>query len=308
MKYQIMMGILFTLLGKRKVSARYLAEKYEVSERSIYRYIDELCIANVPIMIERGRKGGIYISDTYRLPANFLTEDEYNAAISALDGLNVELNDKDIESAVEKLKSQLKTDKKSLTITGNFIIDSGSWGDTNFFTEKIKVIQDGIEESRLLEIDYRSLKGENTTRQIEPHVLVLKQNIWYVYAFCHLKNEFRLFKVGRIRKILLTDKRFKKADIKKEDIPLNFWRDEDNGTVDVRFEIDNETLPVAEEWLGADNVISKDGKNVCEVNLPYDGTLISKIISMGSGLKVVYPEEIRQKVSEEVKKILNNYS
>lgn len=72
MKYQIMIKILMLLLSRRKVCAREIAERYEISVRSVYRYIEELCVAGIPIDVARGRYGGLTIADTYRLPVGYL--------------------------------------------------------------------------------------------------------------------------------------------------------------------------------------------------------------------------------------------
>lgn len=306
MKYQIMIGILYTLLMKKKVSAKYLSEKFEVSERSIYRYVDELSIAGVPVYSERGRNGGIYIPDTYRLPDNFMTENEYSAAINALEGINGELKDKNLSSAIDKLKMQVKNERKDLSLNGNFIIDSGTWGDTNSFPEKLKVIQKAAENNVSVEIQYRSRTGEDSTRIIDPHVLVLKQNIWYVYAYCHARENFRLFKIGRIRSITLTDRKFKRREFDREDIPLKFWHDEKT-LVNAVFRISPEALPYAEEWLGADNIKKRKDGYFCEAELPYDDVLISKILGIGHGFEVTEPKTLRDKVTEEIKKLLYSY-
>ena len=78
MKFTILVEMLFDLLAKRKVTARYFAEKYEISERTVYRYLDCLSLS-VPVYVKRGREGGICISDSYKLPAGFMTKEEYEA-------------------------------------------------------------------------------------------------------------------------------------------------------------------------------------------------------------------------------------
>ena len=90
MKYEILTDILFELLSKRKVTARYLAEKHATSERTIYRYLDILAVS-VPLQIQRGRNGGVFISDSYKLPVNFMTKEEYGAAIEALGAMYSQL-------------------------------------------------------------------------------------------------------------------------------------------------------------------------------------------------------------------------
>ena len=111
MKFQIMIGILFTLLSRRKVSAAYLASKYGVSVRSVYRYVDEMTIAGVPIDVARGANGGIYISDAYKLPRGFLTKEEYGRAMDAMLAMFERTNDPVRGSAIVKLSAQEKAER-----------------------------------------------------------------------------------------------------------------------------------------------------------------------------------------------------
>lgn len=302
MKYQIMIDILITLLAKRKVSASYLATKYDVSVRSIYRYIDEMTVAGIPIDVARGANGGIFISDAYKLPKGFLTEEEYRKAIEAMLTMNAQLPDTALSSAIEKLSAQVKAERKDLTLSGNILVDSGTWGDTRKFSDKLALIERAIEDKTVLDVDYISREGEHTQRKILPHLLVYKQNIWYVYAFCRHRNAFRLFKLGRMRTVIQTEQTFERIPFAREDIPLNFWHTEEN-MIDALFEIAPETLPFAEEWLGIENVTSRGDKYYAEVTLPDDDSLIGKILSAGAGFKVVAPKNLATRVKNEALKI-----
>lgn len=84
MKYQIMLGIFFTLLNNRKATATELAKKFSCSVRSIYRYVDEMTVAGVPIDLMQGARGGIRISDSYKLPKGLMTREEYDKTLDAL--------------------------------------------------------------------------------------------------------------------------------------------------------------------------------------------------------------------------------
>ena len=96
-----MIGMLFTLLAKRKVSAGELAAKYGVSKRSVYRYVDEMTVAGIPIDLSRGAQGGIYISDAYKLPRGLFTRDEYARTVDAMRVMNDALRDPDLTNAIE---------------------------------------------------------------------------------------------------------------------------------------------------------------------------------------------------------------
>lgn len=130
MKYQIMIKILMLLLSRRKLSAREIAERYEISMRSVYRYIEELIVSGIPIDVARGRYGGISIADTFRLPAGYFTREEYSAAVNALTAMSSQVNDGAILTALEKLQRQVKNENVGSAVSGNIIVDGGTWGDT----------------------------------------------------------------------------------------------------------------------------------------------------------------------------------
>lgn len=302
-----MIGILIQLLGKKCVSAKYLAEKYGVSVRSIYRYIDAIDMAGVPIYTIRGNNGGFSIIDTYKLPSTFFTKKEYDVTISALTGLSDGLANNTLQNVIDKLKAVCKTQISGFDISsGNLVIDGGCWGDTNGYKLKLQIIQQAIENNQKLLIKYHDRNGTKTERIIEPHIVVFKQGLWYVYAFCNLRNEFRFFKTGRIEYAnLLTDK-FEKKFIKKEDLPFDYWHDNVTSE-EVVMEISNEYLSDIQEWIGVENISVENGKNVARVSLPYDKGLITKIMSYGTGIKVISPKKLIDSQKEFANKILENY-
>ncbi|MDE6059209.1 MAG: YafY family transcriptional regulator [Clostridia bacterium] len=306
MKYQIMIGILFTLLAKRKVSAGELAGKYGVSVRSIYRYIDEMTIAGIPIDVARGSQGGIFISDAYKLPKGMMTKEEYGKALDAMLTFNEQLKDPVLRSAIDKLSAQVKSEKFDISLSGNILVDCGTWGDERKFSEKLALLERAIQNREVLEIDYNNRSGERNKRSVLPHLLVYKQNIWYVYAYCKMRDAFRLFKVGRIRSIICTEETFERIPFSREDIPLSFWVSEK--VIEARFEIMPETLPFAEEWLGIENIREQDGKFFADVQLPDDETLVGTILSVGSGFRVLSPLSLAERVKSEAKKIAESYA
>ena len=136
-------------------------------------------------------------------------------------------------------------------------------------------------------------------------MLIFKQNIWYVYAFCHTKQDFRTFKIGRIKSASFTGKSFEKRKISREDIPLNFKYRADELT-DVRLEIDKDKLPDVEEWIGIDNVEPRGNRFIAEVSVPDDEGLVSKILSFGGGVKVLSPSALREKVISAARAVIDS--
>ena len=306
MKFQAMLKILFTLLKKKKTSAAELASACCVSERSIHRYLEELIVSGVPIDIIRGRNGGIFLPDTYKLPENFFTKEEYSAAINALGALYEQLHDDAVADALNKLLSQQKSDSRNLTLSGKIVVDSGTWGDAYDFSEKLKVMEEAAENDECLDLLYIDRNGNESRRVIEPHLLVYKQNIWYVYAWCRKRSDFRLFKVGRIRSARKTGEIFARREIDRDNLPLKFDF-KNTELTDIVFYVEKHALPDVEEWIGMDNVQTHGDRIVAEATLPAGEPLYSKILSFGDGIRIVSPESVAEEVRMRAEKILALY-
>ncbi len=307
MKFAILLAILFDLLSKRKVTATYLAEKHEISPRTVYRYVDLLSMT-VPVYVKRGRNGGICISDNYKLPVGFMTTEEYESAIEALSAMYSQLPEERFLSAKRKLSAQVKSESRDLTLSGelgNIVVDGGTWGDTRNFSEKIRIVQEALKETEILDVEYRSRTGEKTQRKIEPHVLVFKQGVWYVYAFCHKQRAFRLFRLGRIYSAMKTGETFRKRQVRREEIPLSYWTTEK--TVDARFAVSEKGFVDALDWLGVENLQQKNGQWYADVTLPDDESLVKKIISLGDGIRVLEPTKLQERVKQETQNLLKLY-
>ena len=307
MKYNIMFKILMQLLLKRKITARELADKYEVSVRSIYRYIDEMIICGVPIDVARGRYGGLTIADTFRLPTGYFTRGEYTATLNALDAMSQQISDENLTSAREKLACRIKFEKHDLSVSGNIIIDGGTWGDSNRFSDKMRVCEQAVNESKSIMIDYFSREGIHSKRVIDPHILVYKQNVWYVYAFCHNKQTFRTFKIGRIKSAAFTGETFVKKHFSKNDIAVNFTYS-DKQLMSVTFEVAKESLADVEEWLGIDNIEPRGKGFIAEVRLPDDDLLVNKILGYGGSIKVISPPSLRERIARLAGQIAKQYT
>lgn len=304
MKFTIMLEILFELLAKRKVTATYLSQKYELSVRTIYRYVD-LMSMTVPVYIKRGRDGGICISDSYKLPVGFMTSEEYEATVDALTLAFSQVPETRFLEARNKITAQSKSEARNLALSGEIgtiLVDGGTWGDTRAFSEKLKIFEESVKEKEVLEIEYHARSGEKSKRKIEPHVLVFKQGVWYVFAFCRNQRDFRLFRIGRVFSILCTGETFQKRAFVREDIPLNFWTN-DTESVEVRLEISEKAFPDAQDWLGTENLHKIGEKWYADVLLPNNDALILQILSLGSGVKILSPTSLKERVREEAKRI-----
>ncbi len=306
MKFEIMVKILFELLSKKVVTASYLANKYEISRRTVYRYIESLDFAGVPIYTNRGNGGGFSLVDTYRLTSTFMTSSEFEQTINALTSLNESVGDKVLDSAINKLKATIKHQYSKLDFkSGNLIIDGGPWGDTAGYKIKLNILQKCINENLQLKINYHDRNGQITQRVINPYFIIFKQGLWYTYAYCTLRHEFRIFKTGRIEQALILDSTFERLPVNKNELSLDFTKD--NQTEKIEMEISKSVLSEVEEWLGIENVVQENGKNIARVSLPYENGLLSKIMSYGCGIKILSPQKLKDDIKKNAQELLNNY-
>lgn len=308
MKYSILLDILFELLAKRKVTAGYIAAKHNISARTVYRYVEILSLS-IPVQVQPGRNGGIFISDAYKLPVGFMTREEYESTIEALSAMYSQLPEERFLQAKQKLSAQVKSETRSLTLSGTpgtILVDSGTWGDTRRFSDKLRLFEGCVKDCAVVEIDYNSRVGERSHRKIEPHVLVFKQGVWYTYAFCRKQRAFRLFRLGRIETAVLSGEKFIRRPFKREDIPLSYWTGE-TASVDVSLEVNEDAFADVQDWLGGENLRQINGKWHADVRLPDDGVLIRKLVSLGDGVRILAPEGVKERVKETAQKIARLY-
>ena len=300
MKLSILIDMLFDLLSKRKVTAAYFAEKYDVSPRTVYRYV-ELLSKKLPLFIKRGRNGGICLSDSYRLPVGFMTLDEYTATIDALITAYTVQPEQRFLDARRKLSAQVKREKQNLTLlseSGEFILEEPFPS----FAEKTRVLENCIRDAHLVEIDYLTENGQTDVRKIEPHALVLVRNVWHVYAFCHSKREFFLFPLGRITALSATEVSFRKRPFQWT--PLTSQEDKQ---FSVRLEINEKALDKAYRLLGAENIAYLKGKWIAELSLPDNETALQLLMNMSADVKVISPPALKEKLLARAKEIVKLY-
>ncbi|MBQ8295714.1 MAG: WYL domain-containing protein [Clostridia bacterium] len=307
MKFKILLDILFDLLEKGKLTAPYLAEKYRLSTRTVYRYIEILASA-VPVTVQRGRNGGIFIADTFKLPVGFLKEDEHEAVIEALRRAYAEAPNERFLSAKKKLSAERKTEKASPFILGetdSIIVYDGAHAERSLL-RKIRLIEDCIRTRTVMDISYYSLRHEETQRNVEPHLLVCRQNVWYVYAFCHTRRDFHLFHIGRIFSASKTDRRFQKRPFKTEEIPFHAATSET--ALHLRCDVTKNALDEAQDLFGIENVrpIAEDKWRI-DVVLPDSEQLFKQLVCLGADVKVLTPKSLQEKIRSLAQTLLNVY-
>lgn len=303
MQNWVLYGIMMTLLIKKKASRRYLAEKYEVSERTISRYVDVLSEAGVPIYSLAGKEGGYAISDEYKLDKTLFSPEELRRIVTCVKAAP----DDSIKSSVlDKLQhmSMRKNDDKYLLKNDTLVIDAASWTNPTAFRNKMTLINQAIENGTSLDIKYTDRYDISSTRRFDPYSLALKEGVWYAYGWCHARKDFRLFRLARISSIIVTDEVFEKREGNVYDKLSGIF--DDVATVDLEIEFSSTVLGEIEEWLGSDAISEKGLQYVANATVYSGNILIKKLLSFGSSIKVVKPAAVKEELLIECKRILRN--
>ena len=308
MKTEIMFAILLTLLNKRKVSGEYLAEKFEISTRTVMRHIESLCNAGIPIVAVRGVGGGYMIADDFRLERSFFTPEEISRILTCLNATENSFDDKVNLSIKDKLSNiaLIKEDEKYLLKTDKLIIDIGTWTNPQHYRAKIGVINKAIDGDFALHLEYVDNKEYYSEREVDPYCLVLKEGVWYAYGYCHLRQDFRLFRLTRMKNVTLTDKHFERKECNVYEKLRGTFDDLD--IVDVEFEFFSTSLSDVEEWLGREAISERGTQYIAKASLYGGNLLINKLLSFGSSIKILKPASLREELMVECQRIIHRYS
>lgn len=309
MKLERLLSIVMLLLNRRLVQAKELADIFEVSVRTIYRDIESLNLAGIPIVTHQGANGGISLVEGYKLDRNVLTHDELASIVTALQSISTSHHSTATQLLLEKISSVIPaSDTEEFRLkTKQFIVDYSAWGEHKGLEEKISLIKQAIEKQQGLKFIYCSAGGEVTERSVDPYTLVLKRN-WYLYAFCQKRQQFRMFKLYRMKDVELLKDSFDRQDISLEGLP---WQKEwyaPDKVQKVVLRFTSKAKQVAEEWFGIDHVTEAGADQyIASAFFPEDQWLYGFILSFGQEVEVLEPEHLRIKIKEIAENIVKLY-
>ena len=290
--------MIYLLLDKGQMTAPELADYFEMSIRTIYRDIDILSSAGIPIYATQGKGGGIAIQDSYVLKKSLLSEQEQKQILMALQGIRV-LEDEQINMLLSKLSGVFQRQQ------GNWLeIDFSTWTKSGAGKHNFQLLQSAIWKSRIVSFSYYSGKGEQTKRIIEPHKLVFKTSDWYLYGYCTLRKDFRFFKLTRIRDLKLQDAEFMR------ETPEHIFERSDEfemKTVQVTLLFDAGMSHEVFEKFDEEVSEQEDGSLLVTTILPDNELLYSYVLSCRERVEVLSPPYVRDNVRKRVRKMLEIY-
>lgn len=211
MKIERLLGILSILANTEKITVQELANRFEVSKRTILRDLDTLNCAGIPIVSYPGNGGGVAIVPSYKVNKKVLSKGDTEKIFTGLSALKSIDSDSSITSLIARLVPEKET---AVFSQSDYVIDLSSWFSDSIVSKKVYKLHRAICERRLVRLEYIS-RNSRLVRIVEPHKLVFKQSNWYVYAFCRNRNAFRLFKVSRIVDYEIMEELFQSRPVEK---------------------------------------------------------------------------------------------
>ena len=291
--------IIYILLNKKMATARELAEHFGVSQRTIYRDVDTLSLAGIPVYTEKGKGGGIGLLPGFVMDKSLLSDKEQTEIISALQGL----------ATVSSSESGAVLKKLSAVFSKNLVswldVDFTDWSFTN--GDVFSGLKTAILERRVAEFDYFSAYGEKTRRRAEPIQLWFKHRAWYVKAFCLTRRDIRLFKLTRIKNLNISDETFTERNLLEipEGQPAERPIKPD---VTLKLKIAPEmAYRVYDEFGGEWAEDQPDGGFIVTAKWPEDDWVYGTLLSYGEYLEVLEPERIKGIIREKAEKIAEKY-
>ena len=300
MKIDRLIGILSILLQKEKVTSAELAEKFEVSRRTILRDIDAINMAGIPIVSEQGQGGGISIMEGYNIDRTLLSSDDMQAILSGLQSLDSVSGTNRYRLLMEKFSAD---DTSSVYADNQIIIDLANW-DKSAAADKIELIKSAMEQRHMISFLYHSPNGESQ-RKIEPYHLVFQWSSWYVWGYCLERSDYRMFKLTRMTKIIHTNEVCAERDVPEYTCDkLRHTKGEI--TAEIRFDRSQKWRLIDE--FGTENLDYDDNGNIL-MKLSWDDapSLFRYLLSFGNCAEILSPDEYRRNFSELVKKISDIY-
>ncbi len=222
MKVDRLVSMIMLLLDKQRIGAQELADMFEVSPRTIYRDIDTINMAGIPVRSTSGLGGGFEIMPEYKVDRKVFSTADLCAILMGLSGLSGMMRGDELVNALAKVKSFIPADRaKDIELKANqIVIDLSPWMGNRDIQPYLEMIKTALGESKLLTFEYFDRHGNKTTRIAEPYQLVLKGNHWYFQGYCHTRNDFRLFKLSRLSNLKIQETFFTPRDYQKPQ--LNF--------------------------------------------------------------------------------------
>ena len=296
--HQRLFEIVYFLTQQGSATANQLAEKFSVSRRTLYRDIDVLSLAGIPVYTEKGRTGGIFILPEYVLDKSLFSKAEQSQLVAHFQSL-ASIGTPDTQQVLDKLASVFGKRDNWLEV------DFAPWGGGEQMRLLFRSLREAILKSTLLNFDYQGTSPVAENRTVEPYTIIFRGQGWYLRAFCHTRQDFRFFKLSRIRNL-----KEMKETFSPRELPSSANTDSFTGPMSpfrLHF-IPSMAYRVFDEFLPEEIHPQQDGSFIVATHFPLGEWLTGYLISYGPGLTVLEPASIVSDIKTALASTLQNYS
>lgn len=301
MKINRLLEITIILLNKGTITAKELAERFGVSTRTIYRDVDVLSCAGVPVYTNKGNGGGISLLESYSLNKALISEHESESLLLALKTLQA-TKYPEIDSVLDKIGAVFKNTESADWV----YIDFSPWSSRPNEYNKFLDIKKAILERRIITFDYVDSEGNKSQRRIEPMRLLFKGQAWYLWGYCITRQDFRVFRISRIKNVAVTGTVFERR--KTEDIGKQGQDEKQKELAKLKLKFYPEVLHRLYDDFD-DELIRKNADGTCSIDIifPEDEWVYGYLLSFGCHVEVLEPEHIRRILANRMRKTLKFY-
>ncbi|OXS56308.1 transcriptional regulator [Cohnella sp. CIP 111063] len=314
MKLERMMAITILLLNRKRVQANELAERMEVSLRTIYRDLESLSLAGIPIVSYTGAEGGFEIMDSFRLDRQLLSFAELASLFTALKGLQSTraLNDSGMEALLGKVGALLsQAERDRLSERQQVVVDFTPWRNSETERRKYETLQTATAETKLVRFAYTDGQGGESERSVEPVGLALKGYSWYLHGYCLTREDYRIFKLSRIRDLQMLAEGYRRrgADLAELNRRMKAPVEQAAPRVDLVLRISGEGKVAAIDWFDESEIEKQpNGSLLVRTSLPEGKQLIGFLLQSGTDVLVLEPPRIAEEVRKTALEIAQMYS
>lgn len=305
MKIDRLMGITMYLLNRNVVSAKELAERFEVSVRTIVRDIESLSMAGIPISSSTGASGGYEILDTFKLNKQITTMEDYLFIITALKGMCSAYDSEKINTTLEKLLTagHYKDEEQRI------FIDFGVVREGRNIPGFVREIEEAIQNKRIIEFDYADSAGQKSHRTVEPLALNYRWYAWYLLAYCTNKNDYRIFKLNRLTDLTVTDRQINCEHGNVPELLEKQWRDDTRRYIPMKLLCKAEVRVAIMEYMKGKIIEERENGDfvIATYGIENERMWLSLLLGFGDSIEVLEPQEVIDMLKEKALQIQNLY-
>lgn len=298
MKIERLIGIITTLQQKEKVTAPYLAEKFEVSRRTINRDIEDLCRAGIPIVTTQGTNGGISLMEGFALDTTVFTKQELSAVFTGLKSLDSVSSSRNADRLASKMGAGDALDQIDY-----MTINLASFYKSSL-SSKIELMKEAINERKCISFRYYYNKGE-ADKFIEPYRIYFMWSDWYVFGYCRERQDFRLYKLRRLWDLQVSEEKYEVREIPDEKLQFGTHMTDDYFVTaiydaDVKYKL-------VEEYGPNSFFVMDDGRLYAKWGFGSPEGALSWFLGLGEKVTVVEPPEMIERLKETLAAISEKY-